>query len=312
MSHKDDALQEIVLLARRNNIAVADIASALTDAPSQAAKESSGVLSKLFGYIGGILVFTGIGVFISMYWDDFGSAARVAVTLGTGFTVFLMGIVSLYDKKYERAATPLFLISSLLQPGGIFVMLDEYSSGGNWHHAVLYMAAIMIIQQGATFRAKRRTTLAFTSVVFGCIFFATLFDLWEIDENLIGAVIGTSLLCIAYAANNSRHAAISPFWYFVGSGILLSSVFDAVEHTSFELSFLGLTAFMIYLSVTARSRTLLLVSTLAMICYIGYFSAEHFADTLGWPLTLVIGGLVLIGISSAAVRINNKYIKQQG
>ena len=69
---------------------------------------------------------------------------------------------------------------------------------------------------------------------------------------------------------------------------------------------------MIYLSVTVRSRTLLLVSVIAMVSYIGYFSAEHFAHTLGWPLTLVIGGFVLIGISSSAVKLNNKYIKQQG
>ena len=312
MSYKDDALKEIVSIAKRNNIALSDITGAMTDAPSQVAKESSSVLSKLFGYIGGILVFAGLSVFISMYWDDFGSAVRVIMTLGTGFILFLIGIVSISDKKYERVTTPLFLMSALLQPVGIFVMLDEYSAGGDWHHAVLYMATFMIIQQGAVFWAKQRTVLAFTSILFGCFFFSTLFDMWDIDGNLIGTVIGTSLLCIAYAANNSRHAILSPFWYFVGSGILLSSVFDAVEHTFFEIFFLGLTAFMIYLSVTVRSRTLLLVSTISMICYICYFSAEHFADTLGWPLTLIIGGFVLIGISSSAVKLNNKYIKRKG
>jgi len=103
MSYKDDALQEIVSIAKRNNIVIADIAGVMTDVPSQVAKESSSVLSKLFGYIGGILVFAGMSVFISMYWDDFGSAARVIVTLGTGFILFLMGIVSISDKKYERA-----------------------------------------------------------------------------------------------------------------------------------------------------------------------------------------------------------------
>ena len=312
MSHKDDALQEIIFIAKHNDIVLSDIVEAMTDVSAQAAKESSGVLSKLFGYIGGVFVFAGVGVFISMYWNDFGSAARVIITLGSGFILFLMGVVSLYDKKYMRASTPLFLMSSLLQPAGIFVMLHEYSAGGDMRHGVLYMAAIMLIQHGATFWAKQRTSLAFTSILFGCIFFSTLFDLWEVYENLVGIIIGMSILCFAYAANNSRHAALSPFWYFIGSGLFLASVFDSVEQTPFELIFLGLTAFMIYLSVTVRSRTLLLVSVIAMISYIGYFSAEHFANTIGWPLTLIACGFVLTGISSVAVKINNKYIKQQG
>lgn len=312
MSDKEDALQEITSIAKRHGISLAEITQALTDAPAQAVKQSSGILSKLFGYIGGIFVFAGICVFVSMYWDTLGSAPRVIITLGSGFMLFIIALVTLSDERYARAATPLFLMSAALQPGGIFVMLDEYSSGGDPRHGVLYMAIIMLIQHGAAFWAKQRTLLAFTSLVFGCTFFVTLFDMWDMDKDLIGTILGTSLMCIAYALNNSRHAAIAPFWYFVGSVTLLISVFDAVENTPFELAYLGITAFMVFLSTYVRSRTLLLISTLAMLCYIGYFTAEHFANTLSWPLLLILGGLVLIGLSSLAVKLNNKYIKQQG
>jgi hypothetical protein len=313
MSHKDDALQEIVLLARHNNISLDDINKALADTKVLAAKESSSVLTKLFGYLGGIFVFSGIGVFISMFWDDFGSAARIIVTLGVGLVAFYMGVVCcLSDKKYERAATPLFLISSLLQPAGIFVMLDELSTGGQPRHGILYMAVFMLIQQGFTFWAKQRTVLAFSAILFGSTFFVTLFDLWGVDNNLNGIVIGSSLMCIAYALNQSRHTAIAPFWYLIGSGTLLWSVFDAVKDTPLELAYLGLSGFLIFLSTSVRSRTLLTVSTLAMLGYIGYFTAEHFANNIGWPVALVIIGVALIGLSSLAVKLNNKYIKQSG
>ncbi len=310
MSHKDDALQEIVALARHNDVSLDEIAKALTDTLAQAAQESSSILPKLFGYLGGIFIFSGIGVFVSMYWDDFGSAARTIVTLGVGLAAFVMGVTSLGDKRYLRTATPLFLIAMVLQPTGIFVMLDEYSSGGDPRYAVLFMAAFMLVQQGATFLAKQRTTLAFGAILFGGVFFATLFDVWDMDTKLIGIVIGASLLCIAYALNQSRHSAIAPFWYLVGSTILLWSVFDAVEHTPFELVFLGLSAFMIFLSTYVRSRMLLLVGTLSMLSYIGYYTAEHFADTVGWPIALVIVGMALIGLGSLAVKLNSKYIKQ--
>lgn len=267
------------------------------------------MLSKLFGYIGGIFVFAGIGVFISMYWDDFGSAARVIVTLGTGLVAFIMGLMCLADKKYERVATPLFLISSFLQPTGILVMLQEYSSGGDVRHGMLFMAIYMLIQQAATFWAKRRTVLAFSAILFGCIFFANLFDIWDVNEKLIGIVIGTSLLCIAYTLNQSKHLAIASFWYFVGAVTLLWSIFEAVEKSPLEPVYLGASALIIFLSTYVRSRTLLLVGTLSMLLYIGYYTAKHFANTVGWPIALVMIGVALIAVSSLAVRLNNQYIK---
>ena len=310
MSQKEEALQDIVSLAKHNQITLEEIAHALTTAPVLVSKPSSGTLSKLLGYIGGIFVFAGIGVFISMYWDDFGSAARVIVTLGVGLVAFLMGLACLYDKKYERAATPLFLISSFLQPTGIIVMLQEYSSGGDARHGILLMAAYMLIQQGATFWAKSRAVLAFSGIFFGMIFFGYLFDIWDFKEKTIGIIIGASLLCIAYALSRSKHSAIAPFWYFVGAFILLWAVFETVQNTPFELLYLGLSALIIFLSTHVRSRTLLLVGTLAMLVYIGYFTAEHFANTFGWPIALVIIGIALIGMSALAIRLNNKYIKQ--
>jgi hypothetical protein len=309
MASKEDALHEIIALAKHNKITILEIENALKESPTSKASNSSNILSKLLGYIGGIFVFAGICVFIGMYWDDFGSAARVIITLGSGFTLFILALLAEKDAKYNKVSTPLYLISTALQPTGIFVMLDEYSSGGDPRHGALYMAAIMLIQHGATFWARRKTLLAFTSIIFGCVFFTTLFDIFELDGNLIGVTIGISLICVAYAANNSKHTAISPFWYFVGSLMLLGCSFDALQRTMFEIGYLGLTAVLIFLSTVTRSRVLLLTGTIAMIHYIGYFTAEHFANTLGWPLSLIFLGFVLIGLSSYAVKINNKYIK---
>lgn len=308
-ANKQDALQDIVTIARNHQITIDEIAEALREPSVMSSARSSGVLSKLFGYIGGIFVFAGIGVFISMYWSDFDSAARVIVTLGIGFAAYLMSVLCLNDQRYERAATPLLLISLVLQPMGIFVMLDEYASGGNPSHGVLFMAAFMLIQQGMTFIAKRSTVMAFATVLFATIFLVTLFDLWEMDLDLVGIVMGASLMCVAYALGRSSHLAIAPFWYLVGSISLLVSIFDVVKRTPFELLFLGVSAFVIFLSTVVRSGVLMLVGTLSMLCYIGYFTAEHFANTLGWPIALVIIGIAFIGISAMAVRLNNKYIK---
>lgn len=307
---KDDALLDIALLAKQHHITLDEIAQALNAAPAQVQQQSTGALSKLFGYIGGIFVFAGIGVFISMYWDDFGSAARVLVTLGAGFVCLVLGLLCLAEAKYERVATPMFLMAALLQPMGILVMLQEYSSGGDARHGLLLLSAYMFIQQGAFFLAKGRAVLAFFAILFACVFFVNLFDLMDVNENLIGLVLGTSLLCVAYALNQSKHVSIASFWYFVGAVLLLLSVFDSVKNTMIEPLYLGVCALVIFLSTHVRSGVLLLVGALAMLMYIGYYTAEHFANTVGWPVALVMIGMALIGVSALAVKLNSKYIKR--
>jgi len=309
MSHKEDALQEIVTIARNNQLTLDDISKALAEKPGAAA--SSSLLSKIFSYLGGILIFSGICIYIGMNWGQIPPAGRVIITLGTGFMLFIMAIVVLADKRYERAATPLLLMSSLIQPTGIFVMLEEYGHGGDPRLGVMFMACDMLIQQAAAFWSKRLTTLALTSIFFGSVLFCTFCDYAGMNEKLIGTVLGASLICIAYALANSRHASLSSFWYFIGAASLLISVFNAVEHTSYEVVYLGIAAFMVFLSTFVRSRALLTVSTLAMIGYIGYYTSEHVKND-DWAIALILGGLLMIGLGAAAVKINNKYIKQQG
>ena len=66
------------------------------------------------------------------------------------------------------------------------------------------------------------------------------------------------------------------------------------------------------LSVVLQSRTLLGVATLAILAYTGWFTSEHFADSIGWPLALVAFGLFMIGLSALALRIDRDYLRQDG
>ena len=307
---KQDALLEIADIAKRNRLTLEDITEALNPGPALATKKSSGLLSRLFGYIGGMFIFAGICIYVGLVWDDLNPLGRILLTLGTGFSAFVMAIVATTDERFERAATPLFLISALLQPTGILVMMQEYSRGGDPVYGLLFMSFVMLTQQGLTFVAKQQTVLAFTALLFGTCFFSIAFDLMELDIKLIGLVIGASLLCIAWALDHSPHKAIAPVNYLVGSIIFLSAWFDTVRGTSFEILFLGTSIGLIFVSTLARSRSLLFIGTLAVISYIGYFTAKHFANDHNWPFILMLMGFILIGIGALAVKINNRYIKE--
>ncbi|MBI1215337.1 MAG: DUF2157 domain-containing protein [Alphaproteobacteria bacterium] len=312
MSDKQEALIEILDTMERHGLTLADVSAALNDKPGAEAAKSGGIISRLFGYIGGIFIFSGLAIYVSMQWDDLGSAGRVLLTLGPGFCTFIMALTCLTDKRLERAATPLFLVAALLQPVGILVALREYAHGDNPEHGVLFMCLVMLLQQGLVFIAKRRTVLALTTTFFGASFFATAFDLMDFSDDLIGFVIGLSLCCIAWAMNRSVHKPVSAITYFFGAVMFLYACWHQLHNGPFYILFLGLSCGTIFISTLARSRTLLLVGTLSLMGYLGDFIYDHFGHNIGAPIALMLAGVLMLGLGAMAWRINNKYISQKG
>ena len=304
------ALQQIAALARAHGLSSADIAATI-DEPSSTGKTatSRGVLVHVLGVLGGTFVFAGIGVFIALQWSDLNSAARVIVTLGSGLAAFVLAVLATKDRRFEAAATPLFLAAAVLEPTGMLVAFDEFGSGGDWRWASLIASGVMAAQFILTFAALRRGTLLFLTILFGAVFFWTALDLVDADRTLMALVIGASVLLAAVGSDRAGRAGITPFWYFVGATMFLYGFFDAVERTPLEISFLALAAAFVYGSVLLQSRTLLAVATLAILGYTAWFTGEHFVDSIGWPLALVAFGLVLIGLSGLAFRIDRRYLR---
>lgn len=308
MGAREDALIEVVDLVRRHGLSAEEVAAALAGPADFEATRSGTFVSRLFAYIGGTFVFAGLAIFIGMKWDDLDAIGRVSLTLGPGFCIFLLALVCTSNDRFENAATPLFLVAALLEPTGIVILLREFSAGGDPAHALMFLNFVMAVQQGCTFVARRRTVLALTTIVFASSFFAVALDQLEIDKDVIAMTIGASLVCIAWSLDRSRHRAISALVYFVGAALFLAAAHDQLRHTAAEVLFLGLTCGGVVLAVVARSRSLLLVSTAALIGYLTEFIYENFADNLGAPLLLMAIGFVLIALGAAAIGINRRFL----
>lgn len=306
MTAKEQALKQITDIAREHDLTPAEILAGLS--PSADSDSKSSVLMRLLGYLGGIFVLAGLGVFIEMQWEEMNSFARITVTLGSGIAAFVMAWLAVGDERREKTATPLFLVAALLQPTGILVAIDEFSRGGDARHAVLLTSAVLLIQQGLTFFTTRRTVLLFTALVFAVILYGTAMDLADLDEDLIFFSLGLSVLLVTYSIDRTRHASITPLWYFASSMAMLTGMFSLLKGSVLEILFLGAACGLVFLSTWVKSRSLLFVGTVAILGYVGYYTAENFSDVVGWPVALILFGLLLIGLSAAAFRINRKYI----
>jgi len=308
MKTKQEAIEQILGIAREHGLTPAEIEAALTVAEPGGLEPSASMLGRILGYLGGTFIFAGLSIFIALNWDVMNTAARIIITLGSGITVFIMALVASGDERYVRVKTPLYLIAAALQPVGILVAINEFSSGGDWHHAAILTAGILVFQQAAVFWQKRDTTLLFTSLFFALWFFAVTLDLLNVDENLIALILGASTIGFCVGLERTPHRGMNPFWYLFGSAWFLYGLFDLVQHSAVELIFLAAACGGVFLSTWVRSRTLLFVSTISILAYISYFTHEHFQDSLGWPLVLILLGLVFIALSAIAIRINKRYI----
>lgn len=308
METKREAIEQILGIAHQYDLTVADIEAAFKKSDVRSLEPPANILGRILGYLGGTFIFAGLSIFIALNWDVMNTAARIIITLGSGIAVFIMAIVASQDERFVRARTPLYLIAAALQPVGIMVAIDEFSSGGDWHYAAMLTAAIMFFQQAAVFWQKRDTTLLFTSLIFALWFFGVTLDLLNVDDELIALILGGATVCLCIGLERTVHSSMNPFWYLLGSGWFFYGLFELVQHSVAELIFLAAACGGVFLSTWARSRTLLFVSTVAILAYISYFTSEHFQDSLGWPLVLILLGLVFIGLSAIAIRINKRYI----
>lgn len=304
-SSKQTALQDIASLAQKHDISIEEIGAALTKEALKS--KDSKWLTYLLGYLGAAFIFGGLGLLIAMIWDDLGSASRVIITYGPGLVAFTLGIMVLSDKKYEKASTPLFLKSAILLPTGMFVFLHEYAEGDDAQLAAMVIFGLLAFQFFAAFLKLNRTSLLFFNYLFWNGSIGILMDRTGVPGEILGITMGLSILIFAWSIDKTPHRAISAFWYFIGSIGFLWSVFDLIEgFFPIDILFLPLTIFMMLLSTRTKSRTLLIISTLALLGFLGYFTDEYFADVTGWPIALIVMGFALIGISTYAVKLGQR------
>jgi len=120
-------------------------------------------------------------------------------------------------------------------------------------------------------------------------------------------IVGICLMVAAYGLHREdRYPRLIGLGYLVGSAMLYAGLFELVQNTSIELAYLAVTASILYGSVALQSRALLITTVLAMLSYIGYFSATHFADSLGWPITLVLMGIAFLGVGTIALKLKRQ------
>ena len=127
------------------------------------------------------------------------------------------------------------------------------------------------------------------------------------SANWAALIVGICVLLTAYGLQQGqRQPRLAGLGYFAGSIMAYAGLFDLVRDTPMELLYLAAAASMLYVCVVLQTRALLFTTVIAMLGFIGYYTAKHFANSLGWPVTLVLMGVAFLGVGTLAIRVKRR------
>jgi len=226
-----------------------------------------------------------------------------------GATLFVSGMMALNQGvlfiKYRRTAlafTALFFIYGFIHVG--LDMLGVPLA----YIAIIIGASLFLVGTGLE-KTSHRILVEPALLIGICWLNSGLFNRIEIATaaNWASLVTGVCVMLTAYGLHRARrYPRLTGLGYFIGSVMAYTGLFDLVENTSVELLFLAVTASILYFCVLLQSRALLLSTVIAMLAFIGYYSAEHFSNSLGWPVTLVLMGVAFLGVGTIAIKVKRQ------
>ena len=323
--NKEELLQEISNKISTGEISREEAVSRFGFAPAMQSEVKAENLknstpfsvTKMLYVLGAAIVVIGIVIFVHQIWYDIGSFGRIAVTLGLGFLITAIGSMLLKSKPDQNIGTVFHFIGGMLIPGGAVVTLSELNVDfvSLWPVAITFgviFAFYLLLNS-----VHKNAILTFFAIANGTAFVYLLVEAivdgpFYRHEDLyayLTMVIGANYLLLARAFRDGWNKKLIGVLYFFGItgflGAAFSQVFDSVP---WQMLYFLIVIGGLFLAVYVRNRSILVMSTLFLIAHVSYITSEYFADSLGWPISLVILGFIFIGLGYISVNINKKYI----
>ncbi|BBB26554.1 DUF2157 domain-containing protein [Amphritea japonica] len=207
--------------------------------------------------------------------------------------------------KYRRTAllfTSLFFAYGFLEVG-----LDLLGVPVAYISIVLGSSIFLVAT--ALEKSPHRVLAEPALLIGACWLNSGLFDRIDLftSTNWASLITGTCIMLTAYGMHKTdRYPRLIALGYFIGSIMAYVGLFDLLQNSAIELLYLAVTASTLYACVVLQSRALLLTTVIAMLSFIVYFSEKHFANSLGWPVTLVLIGIAFLGVGAIAIKLKKR------
>lgn len=300
-----------------------DVTTATEPVPPSIGKRFSFFsLRNLLYLLGGLLLISGLVAFIAQIWSDIGSFGRVIVTFGLGATLYSFGI------SYTRLGqwyigTVLLSVGSVLLLVGMPVVLFEVNVLTTFNSTVGWLLlGSLFLSTGLWLRTTAGIFFAFatlTGALYSTLYLLTTewglnyretITLWQ----YLTIVVGGSYLYLGLQVIPTTFArSLAPLLLFFGVNAFLGVLFAKMSDGLFWELVYPLVAIGVIAIATTLSKMLLLVfGMLYLFGYFIYITGTYFANSIGWPLALIILGVILLGLGYVSVQLYQRFFQTSG
>lgn len=305
---------------KRNEVIAAYDAGQNSSSPH----ESSTTLSRYSGilyYIGGGIVFLGLIFFIGQLWSDFNTFMRIFITLGSGIAAYIMGVLFNEQHRMGSAGPAFFMISALLIPSGILISFDEFNIRITEERIQNIISGLLFVSYLASYVLFKRFILLVFTFLFGTWFYFSITGTLLLNAPILPewrfglyqfAALGLSYLFIGYSYQGTDKQGLTKILYLIGINFFLGAILTLTgwkpsQDVFWELLYPGIVFGGLYVSALIHSRIILGFCAFYLAAYIIKITVEYFSDGLGWPITLILCGFILMGMGFAAIQLKRKY-----
>lgn len=260
-------------------------------------------------YIGGAIVFLGIDILLWQNWSTLSFFTKMLATLGSGVAAYFIGIMLSRYEKLDAAGSAFYLIFALITPVGLYIMLDNAGFPMSDASTVSLVAGAMVAVCLASFYVLKKNVFILFSIIFGtALFFSMTQDMFGDYMNDAETefyawrmmTVGVIYIALGRWFVNTVRKSLVGFLNGFGIIFLLGGVMtmggnDTVMDKiwSWVAPFASLAA--IFLSTRFSSKAFLTLGTLFLVLSIFRITADFFANSIGWPLALVLAGIMMMG-----------------
>jgi hypothetical protein len=318
---KQETLEAVKQLAAGKQITRREVLDAYDSGAAQTGTAHRALgLSGILYYVGGAIVFLGVAILIYQNWDVLSGFTKIVATLGIAVAAFVAGCVLRRDARTAAASEAMFLISGLVAPVGAFVLIDQLGADPSTPFNQLAVAAALFFLFFAAYYLIKKTVLEFFAFAFAT---ALLFTIVSFMTSTAPGADYTSVYEYTFLAAGAAYMAFG-WWYtqtgralagalngfgvlfFLGAALALGG-YSPHQNAFWETIMPVLALGVMFVSVKLRSQAYLVLGAIALMGYILKVTGEYFSGSLGWPVALMVAGLLLIAVGYYSVRIRHRF-----
>jgi hypothetical protein len=292
--------------------------------------------NSIFGFVGVLLLFIGLGIYVSSFWGDLNTSVQLLLSLGLGLAWFYLSIAVSYKYPHTFYSTLLIIASELWLVWGLVFAVDKLNLATevkvfNFATLLLILAWVNKYLFGTT--SKSMYYLGFSASSMLAFLFYISYYIRNSSDYLISIkayTLGLTLASISgliylyhnrYAINE-WYRGLSLFGLFTlftsnAFGFLVAIGNDSNRYYKFpegnsipEILF-GLVFMMWYwVAIIIQSRILIIFNSLYLYFWIMYIYFRYF-NGYSFGLTVALSGLFFIAVSGLTYVLTNRLGKNK-